>query len=139
MAVSEQELRIFHESMDRAFASGRFLDLFYDSFMESSEDIARIFAHSDMDRLKRKLKSSLHMMTLVADDAPGADMYLGHLARVHDRYDISAELFQGWLDALVSAVSQCDQQFDESTEAVWRKVVGKGMDVMLEGAEASVV
>ena len=64
MAVSEQDLVDFHDSLDRASNSGRFMDVFYDGFIASSIDVEKIFKDTDMGRLKRKLKSSLHMMIL---------------------------------------------------------------------------
>jgi truncated hemoglobin YjbI len=138
MAITENDLRLFHESLERASADSRFLDLFYDGFISSSEEIRQIFINSDMDRLKRKLKSSLHMLTLLADDAPGSEMYMGHLARVHGRYHIHPEMFDMWLDSLVSAVALCDSEFSPQIEDAWRNVIGRGIDIMLQGSKASV-
>ena len=78
-------LAAFHASLARASADPRFLDVFYERFMASSPAIAAIFAGRDMARLKRKLGASLHVMTLAIDGSPGADMYRGYLASVHQR------------------------------------------------------
>jgi truncated hemoglobin YjbI len=138
MKISEKELRLFHDSLDRASADSSFLDLFYDGFISSSSEIRDIFKDADMERLKRKLKSSLHMMTLLVDGAPGSEMYMGHLARVHGRYHIRPGMFGIWVDTLISAVASCDSEFSPDIEAVWRKVIGRGVDIMLQGSAANV-
>ena len=139
MSISEQDLVAFHESLDRASNSGKFLDVFYDGFIASSIDVEMIFKDTDMNRLKRKLKSSLHMMTMLVDNEPGTEMYIGHLARVHDRYNIPPEMFSLWMDLLIEAVRVCDQEFDDRTETVWREVIGRGIAIMTQGADAKVI
>ena len=139
MPISEQDLTVFHDSLDRASNSGRFMDVFYDGFIASSIDVEKIFKDTDMDRLKRKLKSSLHMMTMLVDDVPGTEMYVGHLARVHDRYHIPPEMFSVWMDLLIEAVRDCDTEFDDKTEAVWRDVIGRGISIMTQGSDAKVI
>lgn len=139
MDISEQDLSIFHESLNRASGSGHLTDVFYDGFIASSIDIEKIFKDSDMGRLKRKLQSSLHMMTMLADGIPGTEMYMGHLAKVHDRYHIPPEFFEIWLDVLIDAVKQFDTEFDDEVEAAWRKVIGKGIEIMSAGKSARVL
>ena len=86
-----------------------------------------------MGRLKRKLKSSLHMMTLLVDESPGVDMYVAHLSRVHDSYRIPAALYQVWLDTLIEAVQRCDPLFDRNLESIWRNVLSRGIAIMAAG------
>jgi truncated hemoglobin YjbI len=132
-----EALAAFHASLARASASPRFLDVFYDRFMASSPAIAAIFAGRDMARLKRKLGASLHVMTLAIDGSPGADMYLEYLARVHGRFEITAAMYDGWLDALVATAAECDPQFDAALRAQWYEVVGAGIRLMQPGAAAA--
>ena len=139
MSISEEDFVVFHESLDRASSSGNLMDVFYYGFIASSIDVEKIFKDTDMDRLKRKLKSSLHMMTMLVDNEPGTEMYLGHLARVHDRYSIPPEMFNVWMDLLIEAVRVCDEEFDDKTETVWREVIGRGIAIMTQGADAKVI
>lgn len=133
MIVSEEDIDLFHASLERASSNPVFLDTFYDSFMSNSSDIPKYFEHTDMDRLKRKLKSSLHMMTLLIDESPGIEMYVAHLSRVHDSYQIPAGMYQVWLDTLIAAAQRCDPLYDSSLEVVWRGVLGKGIAIMAAG------
>ncbi len=128
---------MFHASLARASADARFLDVFYARFMASSPAIAAIFAGRDMARLKRKLGSSLHLMTLAIDGAPGADMYLGYLAQVHERLEIPSAMYERWLEALIATAAECDPAFDDALAAVWRDVVGAGIRLMQPAAPAA--
>lgn len=132
-SLDPEELELFHASLDRASANPVFLDAFYDGFMLRSDEIKAYFEHTDMGRLKRKLKSSLHMMSLLVDRSPGIEMYIAHLSRVHNGYNIPAHLYDIWLDALIDAVRRCDLSFDQRTEEVWRRVLGEGIAIMTAG------
>jgi hypothetical protein len=133
--VSDEDIRLFHASLDRASAcpEGDFLGVFYDGFMASSSGVASLFERTDMERLKRKLKSSLHMMTMLADDAPGVEFYVEYLGRVHNRYQITEDMYHAWLDALIVSVRQCDPEFTPGLEQVWRRVLGRGIAIMVAG------
>lgn len=135
MTILKGDVRLFHESLDRATASGNFVDNFYDGFMKSDKNVSAFFSNTDMDRLKRKLKSSLHMITMLVDDTPGADMYMEHLAKVHHKYMIPAPMYEVWLDALIASVQKNDTEFTPELEQVWRRVIGKGIDVMSAAAK----
>jgi truncated hemoglobin YjbI len=132
-----EALAAFHASLARASADPRFLDVFYARFMASSPAIAAIFAGRDMARLKRKLGSSLHVMTLAIDGSPGADMYLDYLAKVHGRFEITGPMYDGWLDALIETAAECDPEFTGELRAQWREVVGAGMRLMQPSAGAT--
>lgn len=133
MSVTEQDIERFHASLERASSNPVFLDAFYDGFMSSSTEVPGYFEHVDMDRLKRKLNSSLHMMTLFIDKSPGVEMYIAHLSRVHDSYHIPAHLYQLWLDSLIGAIRRCDLEFDTRLEEIWRDVIGQGIAIMTAG------
>ncbi len=132
-----QQLERFHASLDRATADPAFLDRFYDSFMAISPEIASIFEHSDMARLKRKLKSSLHIMTLAVDEAPGADEYLRFLGRTHRRFEIAPSHFDLWTLSLVATARRCDPEFDSELDSIWSEVIRTGVDIMRSALEAT--
>jgi hemoglobin-like flavoprotein len=134
MNASVSQADAFHASLARASASPRFLDVFYARFMRSAPDVAGVFAGKDMEQLKRKLRSSLHVMTLAVDGAPGADMYLDYLGKVHTRLDIAPRMYDGWLDALVATAAECDPEFTPELDAIWRAVVGAGVQIIKDAA-----
>ena len=121
---------LFQESLGRAGADPRFLDVFYDRFIAVSPEIARVFEKTDMERLKRKLKSTLHIVTLAVDQAPGAELYLEYLGKVHGRLDIRPEFYALWLESLVQTARECDLRFSPELDGVWRRVVGYAIAAM---------
>jgi truncated hemoglobin YjbI len=132
MATADR-IEVFHASLDRIGTDPAFLDRFYDAFIDANPDVRPFFEGVDMRRLKRKLKSSLHLVTLAVDEAPGASDYLLFLGRMHARFRLEPEHFQFWIDALVQAVSESDTEFDRQVEAAWRQVLGEAMVLMNEG------
>lgn len=121
---------MFQESLERAGADPRFLDVFYERFLAVSPEIARVFEATDMERLKRKLKSTLHIVTLAVEQAPGADLYLEYLGKVHGRLDIRPEFYALWLESLVQAAGECDPEFSPELKDVWLRVVGHAIEMM---------
>ena len=128
-----ERLAEFHRSLERASAEPEFLDRFYKSFMAISPKIQRVFEGTDMARLKRKLKSSLHVMTLAVDDAPGADDYMRFLGKTHRRLNLDPAHFDLWKGSLLKTAAECDPEFDDRTQAIWAEVIGNGIELMRAG------
>lgn len=122
------EVALFRASLARAMAHPDFLDVFYDGFLDSSPAIAEIFAATDMKRLKRKLRSSLDMVSQLINEEPGVAEYFGYLGRVHERIGVSLPLYDFWLKSLMSAVCCCDREYDAVTARAWEAVVGYGIE-----------
>lgn len=128
--LSGPGLEQYHQSLERALACGEFLDHFYDGFINSSEDIRQFFRNTDMAKLKRKLSTTLRLITMAADNSPGADMYLEYLGKYHRDIHVTEDLFDKWLDALIDSVRHCDPQYDDQLEQVWRDTINIGITHM---------
>ena len=55
---------------------------------------------------------------------------LERIAQVHNRLGIADAFYDLWLDALVSAVREYDEQADEATELAWRWALTPGITYM---------
>ena len=128
--LSVPELEQYHQSLERALSCNEFLDRFYDGFMNSSADIRQFFRNTDMAKLKRKLSTTLRLITMAADDSPGADMYLEYLGKYHRDIHVTEDLYDKWLDALINSVRHCDPEYDDQLEQVWRNVINIGIQHM---------
>jgi hemoglobin-like flavoprotein len=132
--MNETILATFDESLKRCNAVPDFLDRFYDRFVASSPKVAEKFAHTNFVRQKRALRASLHLLLIAAEDeAQGPDRYLRDLAASHGRahLDITAELYDLWLDSLIATVKECDPQFDSEVENAWERVMMVGIHYMI--------
>jgi hemoglobin-like flavoprotein len=112
----------FAASLGRVTSNPHFADVFYARFLASSPSVAAVFAATDVAKLKRKLRSSLRVMTLAAENAAGADPYLGYLGAVHTRLHIRPAMYDAWLDALVAAVAECDRELSPAIGCAWEAI-----------------
>lgn len=135
MKVDETTLQILDDSLHRCAANPEFLDLFYENFLSSSPDVREKFADTDFVRQKRALMASFHLMLLAAEDEKhGPERYLKDLALRHGKsqLDIGSYHYDLWLDSLLETVRECDSECSPVIEQAWERVMGVGIDYMLE-------
>lgn len=133
--MDDRTLKTLEESLARCSAHEGFLELFYERFLASSPKVAEKFANTDFVRQKRALRASLHTMLLAAEDEDrGPARYLADLAARHGSRElaIGAELYDLWLDSLLSAVRECDPDCSREVEQAWERVMMVGIDFMLD-------
>jgi hemoglobin-like flavoprotein len=130
---AECDLALFQASLQRATGDPAFYDLFYQRFIESSPNIARVFQNRDMVQLKKKLAITLEMVADTAEGKPGLMMYLEMLGKIHQRLEIKGAYFNGWRDALLETVAETDPDLDEATRQAWRQVIDDVTTRMLQG------
>jgi len=131
-SVTERDVELFNDSLERCTRGPGFLERFYELFMASSPEVAEKFARTDLRRQRRMLKVSLFMMMLAAEGQLEADVHLERIARRHSRADlgIRPELYDVWLECLLQAARESDPQFGGETERAWRSVLRRGIDYM---------
>jgi len=126
-------VKICRDSYRRCHADPRFLDLFYERFLSSSEKVAEKFAGTDFARQKKALNMSLHMMMLSCQGDDTADSYLQYIAERHGHGDLDIEpaLYGLWLNSLIDSVREVDTEFDVDVETAWRETMRHGIDFMI--------
>jgi len=124
----------FEESLFRCSRNPKFLDRFYELFLASSPKVKEKFANTDFIRQKRALKGSFHLMLLAAENEDkGPDKYLRDIAAQHsrDQLGIGAELYDLWLDSLLSTVKECDDEWTKEIGDAWERVMMVGVHYLL--------
>ncbi len=132
--MNETILNTFDLSLKRCNAIPDFLDRFYDTFLASSPKVKEKFANTNFVRQKRALRASLHLLLIAAEDERrGPDRYLRDLAASHGKahMNITAELYDFWLDSLLATVRECDPEFDSEVENAWERVMMVGIHYMI--------
>lgn len=128
-------LEFFTDSMSRAFGDERqhldFMTRFYELFIESSPDVARRFAATDMARQKEMLARSIREM-LDFSTSRAASEHLRQAAERHNRAhrDIPPALYDLWMDCLLATVREFDTGFNDEVELSWRVVLAPGVAYM---------
>ena len=129
--MNNPDIETIHLSLQRCFTNPRFLDLFYERFLNASPEIARHFAHTDMTRQKRMIEASLFTSILAAEDVPYAVHSIQHLGEMHRDLGIRPALYDVWLESLIDTVATCDEAFSEPVEHAWRTVLLGSIEKML--------
>ena len=109
----------------------RFLDAFYVRFFAADGVVAHKFRETDLAHQKEMLRESLAEMYdffLKHKSNP----YLVTLARIHGvrGHDITARLYDVWLDSLVATVLEVDPRANDSVALAWRIVMAPGIEFM---------
>ena len=127
-------LETFDRSLGRCYASVGFMDRFYERFLAMSPKVREKFVSTDFVRQKRALHASFHMMLLAAGDGEeGPERHLQNLALSHSRYQlgIGAEFYDYWLDSLLAAMREFDDEWTPEVEKAWEQVMGVGIKYLL--------
>ncbi len=127
--MNETILALFSDSYERCCEQPVFMDLFYQYFINSSDEVKVKFQTTNMQRQKRMMLSSLGlaMQAYLTPDR------LSHIAETHShsQYNISAHLYDNWLEALIDAVKDVDTLFNSDIENAWREVMRPCIDYMV--------
>jgi hemoglobin-like flavoprotein len=134
--------KVFHLSYWRAtqhtMEGVTFVDAFYDNFLASSSAIAGRFNRANFDSLKRMLALSIvHVAKFYPTGQP--DVLLRVLATRHSQRDLDVrpELYDDWMEALLSTVKAFDPKYDELPGEAWRRVLEPGVAFMKSRYTAS--
>lgn len=127
-------LGIFHDSYERCRTHPKFFDVFYDRFLNSSQEIQEIFNGVDVDRVKLMVRDALIFVLMASDGSKYAVKRLRGLARYHDDRSVREDHYVLWLEALMSAVEEFDPRYDQEVDAAWRRVMGVGLGILGEPA-----
>ena len=60
--LTERDVEVFNDSLERCTSARRFLDRFYELFISSSPEVAAKFANTDFRVQKAAVKVSLYMI-----------------------------------------------------------------------------
>ena len=102
--MHERDVELFNDSIERCSCRPDFLRRFYTLFLASSDTVAKKFAHTDLRKQAKLLKTSLCIMMLASGESERI-VHLERLAKLHSRanLDIKPELYDLWLDRMVQA------------------------------------
>ncbi len=127
--------QIFDASYERVMAreldGRRFINAFYERFINADPRVREKFAHTDMSRQIAMLEKSLHYLAYLfsTQEIYG---YIENTARIHGReqHDIPPDLYDMWLEQLIATVAEFDPEFDRKVELAWRLSLARGITYM---------
>ena len=119
-------------SFARCCCHDDFIDTFYHCLASIAPQVGPMFANTDMPTQDTLVRAGISHMIEFADGVDGVASKIGELGVKHDRHhlNIPPDLYRPWVDALMHAVSQCDERFDTHLEIAWREVLRPGVELM---------
>jgi hemoglobin-like flavoprotein len=124
------EIELFNDSLARCLRGGQFFQRFYDQFLASSPEVREKFRTTDFRKQRRMLQTSFYMLVeYIALGWPECEAYLERIAAAHGKQgrDIPPHLYDLWVECLLRAVKECDDQYSSAIEAAWRYMMGAGV------------
>ena len=136
--MESQDIQAVLQSFGRCTLSDDFLITFYDILTRSSNEIAAMFAHTDMRRQRGLLREALVHLISFNTGNDFATRRIAELTASHarDQLKVRPELYEIWIDSLVKAVRRHDAQCTPDLEAAWRRVAEPGIAAMRAGYDA---
>lgn len=132
--MNETGLAAFLDSFERCIQNDKFITVFYDIFLGSSDEIPGFFVGTNFAKQRRVLKSSLYEMVAVSARRSVDPTALDGLTERHQALKIQARHYELWLESLISAAAQCDPYFTAKTAQVWREAFDIGIEYMKSNA-----
>jgi len=125
---------LFLDSFESCIQDDRFIRVFYDKFLASSEEIPPLFAKTDFGLQRRSLRASLYVMVTASARNQAELSTLSDLAQRHRTLRIKPHHYELWMQSLLSAVEQCTKRFNSEVERVWREAFRPGIEYMKASA-----
>jgi hemoglobin-like flavoprotein len=132
--MNETDLALFLDSFERCLQNDRFIKVFYEFFIDSSEEIPAFFVGTDFTKQRRVLKSSLYEMVAVSARRTADTSALSVLTQRHRELKIQPHHYELWMQSLISAVAKCDSYFNQDVARVWRDAFQVGINYMKDSA-----
>lgn len=128
--MDRPEIALFNDSLGHCLRGDQFFQRFYAHFLASSEEVREKFRATDFSKQRRMLQASFYMLVeYIALGWPECQAYLERIAATHSRQgrNIPPHLYDLWLECLLRAVQESDDQYSPETEAAWRYMMGAGI------------
>jgi len=132
--MNETDLALFLDSFERCLQNERFIKVFYEIFIASSEEIPTFFVGTDFAKQRRVLKASLYEMVAVSARRTADPSALSALTQRHRELKIQPHHYELWMQSLILAVAKCDSYFNQDVARVWRDAFQVGINYMKDGA-----
>lgn len=131
--MTEKQLAILNDSLERCWQDERFMDLFYENFLGSSPVVRERFDGIDMAHQKRAVQVSVYTAINSICRRVEDFSFLDQVAERHGPRgaDIPPYLYDLWVESLLRTVRECDPRFDETVDFVWRTALGVAVDYFL--------
>lgn len=124
---------IFIRSLNRCLSSDEFIPKFYERFLGSSEEIKDKFKLTDFEKQNKMLQRSLELCAGATSGDQDSLREMNERAETHNRYNLNIEphFYDIWFESLIANASDFDDQWDDTIEKSWRRILGHVVQFMV--------
>ena len=116
------------QSYGRCLRDKRFIDRFYEVFMDSHPAIRPMFAQTDFGRQRLALRRGISVAILHAAGSGLSRRTTEQMADVHackGRAPVDPALYPYWIDSLLLVIQETDDEVTSELLARWREAMGR--------------
>ena len=120
-------------SLERCEGNGEFGEVFYEVFLNASQEIPHHFENTEFNRQRTVLTDSVRMMVEHDVSEPEMRQMLEQLGESHSRSqrNIPPRLYELWLDSVCGAAELLDPEWNADLERMWRVRLRPGMQIIM--------
>ncbi len=135
--MSELGVEEVKRSLGRSLINGDVFTTFYDFFLRADPRIPQLFENTDWEEQKRLLRQGVNSVISFYDGSQTAKSTMDRIRYTHgrDRKNIPPDLYDFWVDSMVKAVKEHDDQFTPELEERWKEILTYGADFVRSGYE----
>ncbi len=131
--MDNEHIEELRQSYRRCVMNQDFANNFYESFLASSQDIAKRFENTVMIKQKAMLVEALaHLINLVEHGKPSERLM--HAAKKHDRrhLNIKPSYYKIFKTHILNNIKTHDLKINATLEANWEIVIDAGINYFIE-------
>jgi hemoglobin-like flavoprotein len=121
-------------SYERCSALGNeFFDSFYANLVDWETAIGQMFAETDMQKQNELIEAGIVSLIAYAEGNADAERRIRELGKSHSRHflNVPPEFYPLWVESLLQALREHDQEFNEELALEWRSVLAPGIALMI--------
>ena len=120
------------QSLARCESFGEFGAVFYESFLNASQEIPHYFENAEFIRQRIVIRDSVKMMVEHDVAEPEMQAMLKRLGETHNRANrnIHPFLYELWLDSVCATVKLLDPEWNDDLDRLWRVRLRPGIQVI---------
>lgn len=123
------------QSYKRCCEKEEFVKLFYEDFLQQSNELAALFANTDWNKQRGLLRASLQSAIIYAgnEQVSAAKEHIETIGCSHNHahLNIKPEWYPLWMATMLRTIEKCGSCFSPALEQAWRAVLTLSINIII--------
>ena len=135
----KNQIEIVKQSYGRCLMAEDFIGRFYDIFLISNTSIKPLFANTNFEEQKKRLRHGINCIIMFAADNVTGQSCLTRLRRTHNKenLNISPKLYPYWKESLLKTIEELDREVKEEVLEAWGNIIDIGINYISAGYDVN--